>query len=37
MLNFLYDNKINVREKISQRQRVSEIECTIPFNPTIKR
>lgn len=36
MLNFLYENKINVHEKLAERQRESEIECTIPFNPIRK-
>lgn len=37
MLNFLYENKINVHEKLAERQRESEIECTIPFSPLRKR
>lgn len=36
MLNFLYENKITVQDKLAERQRESEIECTIPFNPIRK-
>jgi magnesium-transporting ATPase (P-type) len=37
MLNFLYDNNVDVRELLSKRQRESEIECVIPFSPVRKR
>ena len=36
MLNFLYENNLKVHDLLSKRQRESEIECTIPFNPIRK-
>jgi len=37
MLRFLQDNEVLVHEKLAERERVSEFECSIPFNPIRKR
>lgn len=36
MLNFLYQNHVDVHTELSNRQSNSEIECVIPFNPDRK-
>jgi magnesium-transporting ATPase (P-type) len=33
MLNFLYENNVEVHNLLTERQNEAEIECVIPFNP----
>lgn len=37
MLKFLQENNVPIQDLMTNRQRVSEFECTIPFNPIRKR
>jgi len=37
MLRFLQENEISVQDLLTDRQRVSEHECSLPFNSIRKR